>query len=193
MADATRQYASNLNCIRQDHVERYRFAATQLRGRVLDAACGCGYGSRILHDSGCDVTGIDIEPAAIDYAEKHWKGPKYAVVDLNTQMPHQAFDAVVSFETLEHLTSAPQVVKGFWKIAPMLICSVPNELLYPFNGERFKGDGYPHQRHYTPREFCDLLEVAGWSIETRNCQESKSSPVIPGINGLFLIYVCKRD
>ena len=193
MGDHTRLYVRSLEEVRPDHLERYLFAGTRLKGRVLDAACGCGYGTHILKKAGCDVTGVDIDPTAIEFAERHWEGAKYACLDLNSQTPHEAFDAVVSFETLEHLVNPGIALKGFWKIAPMLICSVPNELLYPFRPETFKRDLYPHQRHYMPHQFSKILEDAGWGVEERHCQENKSAEVKPGIDGMFLIYVCKRD
>lgn len=49
------------------HLERYRFAASKLRpGRVLDLACGVGYGSAILGERpDVTVVGVDVAPDAI--------------------------------------------------------------------------------------------------------------------------------
>ena len=39
------------------HLRRYKFAATQLRpGRLLDIACGVGYGTRLMAVKGSGVT-----------------------------------------------------------------------------------------------------------------------------------------
>lgn len=43
-----RQMQSDPALIRADHTGRYRFASKLVSGNVLDAACGCGYGSHIL-------------------------------------------------------------------------------------------------------------------------------------------------
>ncbi len=82
MGDASRQYGTSLDQIRLDHINRYKFAASILTGDVLDAACGIGYGSRILHDAGCNVTGIDISDKAIQSARKHYPGPQYVCCDV---------------------------------------------------------------------------------------------------------------
>ena len=43
--------------------------------KVLDVACGCGYGSALLAERHPDkqVTGVDIDPAAIAYARQHYQ------------------------------------------------------------------------------------------------------------------------
>ena len=56
-----RQVAPTLDGIRRDHVARYEWAARQLAPEsvVLDAACGVGYGSRVMADAGMTVRGTD--------------------------------------------------------------------------------------------------------------------------------------
>jgi hypothetical protein len=53
MRDGERQVAPTLEGIRRDHVARYEWAARRLKGRVLDACCGIGYGTQILAKAGC--------------------------------------------------------------------------------------------------------------------------------------------
>jgi ubiquinone/menaquinone biosynthesis C-methylase UbiE len=45
------------------HLERYEFAAKYLRpGRLLDIACGVGYGTRLLLDrSHVDITAVGVD------------------------------------------------------------------------------------------------------------------------------------
>ena len=191
MTDATRQYGTNLSHIRRDHVARYEFAASRIkRANILDAACGIGYGSRLLHDAGNVVTGVDIEPEAIEWARLHFDGPDYLVRDLmHLDLRHQYYDLIVSFETLEHLES-PVVPLRQFRRSPLLIASVPNERQFPFDAAKFAGDKYPHKRHYTPKEFDELLNSAGWEVVERHCQRTKHSDVERGTDGMFLVYVC---
>ena len=42
-----------------EHLARYRWAAGLARGKVLDIACGTGYGTSLLRD---DVIGLDRDP-----------------------------------------------------------------------------------------------------------------------------------
>jgi hypothetical protein len=183
-----RQYGS-INEIRLDHVKRYLFASERLRGkRVLDVACGCGYGSWLLHGAGNDVTAVDVEPEAIAYATAFYQGPKYLCQP--AEQTSGEFDAIVSFETLEHLSN-PEVVLAIE--APMIIASVPNEERYPFVREKFSGDTYPHLRHYTPAEFEELLSGSGFKVTEWFCQKDKNDgAIVPGTDGMFLIAIGQR-
>jgi len=72
--------------------------------RVLDAACGDGYLTRVLADRGARMTGIDIGPRLIERASR--RDPEgsidYRVADLSKGLPgeHASVDAVVSFLAL---------------------------------------------------------------------------------------------
>jgi SAM-dependent methyltransferase len=183
-----RQYGS-ISEIRQDHLKRYFFAAEVLKeGRVLDAACGCGYGSWILHNARNDVTAVDIEPEAIAYGQRYYQGPAY--ICQSAEDTKGEWDAFVTFETLEHLAS-PEILLGNVK-AQTLIASVPNENLNPFNPELFKEDKYPHRRHYTPEQFEALLKMGGYKVMEWFCQKDKVGDIHTGSDGIFLIAYCSR-
>src|SRR5260221_3380523 len=189
MPEAWRQYVTSLDKIRLDHVNRYKFAASLLTGDVLDAACGVGYGSRILHDSGCRMTGVDIDEKAIASAKKYYPGPQYVCCDVRDCFLGK-FNAVVSFETLEHLEKPELALRYFRDCAQNLIASVPNEARYPFIAKNFEWDDYPHFMHYHPHEFEHLLTSCGWSVLSRHCQKGKHAPVTDGTDGMFIIFVC---
>lgn len=188
MSDQTRQYGP-IEQIRRDHVRRYLLAAEILqKKKVLDLACGCGYGSWLLHGAGNEVTGVDIEPEAIAYARKHYQGPEYRCE--SAEGFKGSFEAIVSFETLEHL-DRPEVVLAIE--APLIIASVPNEERYPFSKEKFAGDKYPHKRHYTPQEFEELLNSAGYEVTDKFCQKDKHGDIHPGSDGMFMIYAARKN
>lgn len=96
---------------RELHLQRYRWAAPRVEGtRVLDAACGVGYGSAILAEGGaCQVLGVDLDPASVTTArERHGSDRvRFEVADLTAAAgplaESGAWDTVVSFETIEHL------------------------------------------------------------------------------------------
>ena len=188
-----RQYGKTLEDIRTDHVERYRFAASLLKtnDRILDAACGCGYGSSILTAAGCLVDGIDASPDAISYAEEHWPGPRYRIQKIESGVfPRKWYDTIISFETLEHLKDPLHALQTFKQKTDRLIASVPNEEHYKFDSAKFIFDEYPHFRHYTPFEFECLLNSAGFVVESRHHQKNKMSSVEEGTEGMFMIYIC---
>lgn len=183
-----RQYGA-LAEIRSDHKRRYLYAANLLPvgARVLDLACGCGYGSWLLHIAGLDVTSVDISEEAIEYARRWYDGPKYRCQ--KAEETQGEFDALVSFETLEHLPDPSILLRNIK--AKVLIASVPNEERYPFKKENFEGESYPHLRHYTPAEFERVLYNAGYQVKAMVCQKDKLGYVYPGTDGMFLIAIAQ--
>jgi SAM-dependent methyltransferase len=183
-----RQYGK-LPEIRPDHRRRYLYAANVLPpgSRVLDLACGCGYGSWILHIGGLNVKAIDVSEEAIEYAKEHYEGPQYFCG--KAEDAKGEVDALVTFETLEHL-SDPAILLRNVK-AKVLIASVPNEERYPFKKEKFEGETYPHLRHYTPKEFEGLLNDSGYQVKAMLCQKDKLGYVYPGTDGMFLIAIAQ--
>jgi SAM-dependent methyltransferase len=120
-----------------EHMARYHFAVRLARGkRVLDAGCGAGYGSAELADVAEKVTGIDIAPAAVDYARAHYALPNLAFEQAScTQLPYAdgAFDLVVAFEVIEHLENWRDFLQEVRRVlapAGQAIVSTPNRLYY---------------------------------------------------------------
>jgi SAM-dependent methyltransferase len=119
------------------HLARYAFASRRLpaTGRILDTACGLGYGTALLAREvpGRTLIGVDIDPAAIDYARQNFGASGRVafetqdVVDLS-RLPARSVDAVVSFETVEHVADAPGFLRELHRVtkegAP-IIASVP--------------------------------------------------------------------
>lgn len=169
---AERQLASTLSGIRADHVARYRWAAGKARGRVLDAACGCGYGAGVLDGL---YVGLDRSQEAVDYARANWcrRGAHFMLGDALS--PPIGFDTVVSFETLEHLDDAEAALTAFAKSAPHLLASVPNEEGLPFHPAKFPF----HVRHYRLDEVEAMLARTGWSLTGFYGQKGRTSGVGP--------------
>lgn len=99
------------NTMLLEHIARYTFAKDYATGRVLDLACGSGYGTKMLakgkRSSVSEVVGVDISEEAIVYANKTYYHPKVSYIEGNATdqtLPHLlgSFDTIVSFETLEH-------------------------------------------------------------------------------------------
>lgn len=169
---------------------RYEWAAKTLpkQSRVIDAACGIGYGSFILAEAGHRVFAFDISEEAIAYAEEHYKHPNitYRVADVTQLTGLQPCDAAVSFETLEHLAHPALLLTTLAANVPCLLASVPNETFFPYRNYEF------HHRHYTADEFKDLIEVAGYRVDEWLGQEGDTSEVEPNMQGRTAIVVASR-
>jgi SAM-dependent methyltransferase len=125
--------------IAQEHWHRYAFAQALVRGRrVLDVASGEGYGSAWLAREAAQVTGVDIDARAVGHAASTYRAPNLRfTVGSATDLPLAAssVDAVVSFETLEHLPREAQagMIAEFDRVlAPdgFLVLSSPNRPQY---------------------------------------------------------------
>ncbi len=120
-----------------DHVARYELAARYVdQRRVLDIACGTGYGSRLLREAGAaQVWGVDIALEAIEYARDKYntEGVQFLVGDITSiPLPAGFIDVVACFETIEHVEDYEKVIDELHRVLKpdgMLIISTPNRKL----------------------------------------------------------------
>jgi 2-polyprenyl-3-methyl-5-hydroxy-6-metoxy-1,4-benzoquinol methylase len=153
------------------HQQRYALAATWARGRrVLDLACGAGYGSAMMAHAGAErVIGVDIAPDAIAEATRSFNIPgtrffcsDYRTLDTADANPdllgelHPGVDQIVSLETIEHLPDPAdflRVVLRHLRPGGIFVGSVP---ITP------SMDANPFHLHdFTRASFLALLRNAG--------------------------------
>lgn len=187
--------APTLAGIRRDHVARYEWAAKQLPApsRVIDFACGIGYGTRILADAGHTARGYDRDSETLCYADQHYAAPGTLFISANGNVPDQLLeaDAAVCFETIEHLEDPRPLLKALRTAAPLLLASVPNEDVFPYSPAPGVVTAY-HYRHYTKHEFKELLRECGWGVTSWHGQEGPESEVEADCPGRTLIAACER-
>lgn len=193
-----RQAGRTLAEIRGDHRARYRFAAGWVKPGhvVIDAACGIGYGSRMIADMtpAAAVRGYDISANAILWGKQHFEqAPRCTLHEANCySLPEDdaSIDVALSFETLEHLDAPTLLTELFRVVKPggYLIASTPNENLLPWN------PGYTHHlRHYRPDEFVQLLRDAGFEFMISASNTDRTSEHLTlGWDGLFNIAVARK-
>lgn len=165
--------------------------------KVLDIACGTGYGSYLIASTlpAVKVLGVDIEPSAIDYASKHYKcdNNNYSIGEASKiNFDADSFEAVVSFETVEHLNQPKLFFENVQRVLKkngLFIISSPNQTTLPFNKTKFPF----HEQHFTSNELSNLLIDSGFEIVDVYSQPGKESEeVIKNDSGLYLIIVAKR-
>ena len=123
-----------------EHWHRYAFARRFVAGkRVLDAACGEGYGTALLGANAASAIGVDIDAPTVAHATaRYGQGPRIRFVEASCArlpLPDASVDVVVSFETVEHLREAdqPRMIAEFARVlAPdgIVVISSPNKRLY---------------------------------------------------------------
>jgi 2-polyprenyl-3-methyl-5-hydroxy-6-metoxy-1,4-benzoquinol methylase len=156
------------------HVYRYKFAAALLgrrTGRVVDVACGEGYGTSALRRAGRDVVGIDVSWEACAHARATYGAGFVTATAEALPLPAGSCDAVVSFETIEHLRHPDQFVSEARRILRgdgVLVCSTPNAARHTPGSNPF------HVRELELEEFEALLKRSfrGVEIFGQSCQET---------------------
>jgi SAM-dependent methyltransferase len=128
-------------CVREiwyEHWHRYAFARQFAIGkRVLDAACGEGFGSAMLAREAREVLGLDISSAAVAHAQTRYAAQtnlRYAQGDCTAlDLGEARFDLLVSFETLEHVAAQQAMIAGFARVLEpdgVFIVSSPDKHTY---------------------------------------------------------------
>ncbi|MGO4707146.1 methyltransferase domain-containing protein [Microvirga sp. 2MCAF38] len=121
-----------------EHVARYYCVRDLCRGkRVLDVACGEGYGSFLLAEWGAaEVVGVDISSEAVATAERVFGRENISFVQGDACKLHDTlrdadpFDLIVSFETLEHVPDVGGLLSGFLQFRTengAIVVSCPND------------------------------------------------------------------
>jgi SAM-dependent methyltransferase len=137
-----------------EHRARYRFAvglAGSERCRVLDVACGAGFGLHMLRQAGARTLGLDLNPHALAEARRLDPAAPVARADAAClPLADRSFDLAVSFETLEHVPDASALVRELRRVlrpTGRLVLSTPNRLFgppelhrNPFHVREFSGD-----------------------------------------------------
>jgi GT2 family glycosyltransferase/SAM-dependent methyltransferase len=123
--------------IKLEHVHRYLAVRDMARGkRVLDIACGEGYGSKILSAEAISVVGVDVDHASVAHAAATYTDPKIRFLRgdiVAIPLGDASVDLVVSFETLEHLTDHRTMMLEIKRVlAPggVLVVSSPDKREY---------------------------------------------------------------
>lgn len=158
-----------------EHVVRYHCLRQLCRGkRVLDVACGEGYGSALLAAWGAaEVVGVDISADGIAVAQQMFARPNTRFLQGDACRLQEvlgeapAFDLIVSFETIEHVPDVPALLAGICRYRAehgTIVISCPNdhveEVANPY-----------HMRLYTFDEFRSattavLGPASGWLLGT---------------------------
>jgi hypothetical protein len=88
-------------------------AARVVSERVIDMACGEGYGSDVLAASAASVVGVDANPEAHEHARLRYGRPNLRFERDLVESFAEPADAVVFLQTIEHLQDPDAVLEHF--------------------------------------------------------------------------------
>lgn len=152
------------------HLAVYEWIAARVGGlRVIDMACGEGYGSDVLARWAATVVGVDANPEAFEHARLRYTRDnlRFERGTVETHGSPGAFDAVVLLQTIEHLHD-PAAALGHLRalLAPggAAYVSTPNVLTLAPPGAERSGNPW-HLREYRHEEFRLLLQSVFGSVE----------------------------
>ncbi len=140
------------------HLAVYEWIAERVAGkRVVDLACGEGYGTAVLGRRAAEVVGVDANPEAHEHARRRYVAPNLRFERSLVEDYAEPRDAIVFLQTIEHIHEPGALLEGFAATAPVSYVSTPNRLtLAPAGAD--KSDNPWHLREYTAAEYRELLE-----------------------------------
>ena len=141
------------------HLVVYEWIAERVKGlRVVDMACGEGYGSAELAREAAQVVGVDANPEAHEHARLRYRAANLRFERALVETFAEQADAVVFLQTIEHLQDPGATLRHFASMMPdggTVFLSTPNVLtLAPKGAER--SDNPWHVHEYRPAEFEQL-------------------------------------
>ncbi len=152
------------------HLAVYEWIGARVIGeRVLDMACGEGYGSEVLSRSAASVLGVDANPEAFEHARLRYVRSNLrferGMVELHGEAG--AYDAVVFLQTIEHVNDPVGVLEHFRSLlAPggTAYVSTPNVLTLAPPGADKSANPW-HIREYRAADFAELCATVFGQVE----------------------------
>jgi SAM-dependent methyltransferase len=150
------------------HLVVYEWIAARTLGkRVVDMACGEGYGSEVLSRGAASVVGVDANPEAHEHARLRYVRQNLRFERDLVETFREECDALVFLQTIEHVQNPGEILEHFKSmLAPggIAYVSTPNLLtLAPPGAE--KSENPWHVKEYRAEEFRALCEACFDQVE----------------------------
>jgi SAM-dependent methyltransferase len=143
------------------HLAVYEWIAARVPGRrVVDLACGEGYGSAVLARTAASVVGVDANPEAFAHARAKYSGGRVRFERNMVELWEGDVDCVVFLQTIEHIPDPDAMLERIRELigpAGVAYVSTPNVLTLAPKGAERSGNPW-HVREYRPHEYRTLCE-----------------------------------
>ena len=152
------------------HLAVYEWIGARVIGdRVIDMACGEGYGSEVLSRGAESVLGVEANPEAFEHARLRYprQNLRFERGLVETHGDPDSFDAVVFLQTIEHVHDPAAVLRHFAKLlAPggAVYISTPNLLTIAPPGAAKSSNPW-HIKEYRAHEFDALCRTVFDEVE----------------------------
>jgi SAM-dependent methyltransferase len=151
------------------HLAVYEWIAARVGGlRVVDMACGEGYGSDLMAAAGAaSVVGVDANPEAHEHARLRYVRPNLRFERNAVELFAEPCDAITFLQTIEHVQDPGGVLEHFKSmLGPdgVAYVSTPNLLTLAPEGAE-KSDNPWHIKEYRAAEFRELCEAHFGRVE----------------------------
>ena len=192
------EFISPKNGMLLEHIARYEFSRDICRGRVLDLACGVGYGSEILLKQNPNIeelVGIDMCEETIAYAKANYSflETKYYVdnaLSPDLSKKYGTFDTIVSFETIEHFAGDEIFIENLYNLLKpdgTLVISTP------FGRGKNQPCSCPfHVYQYTEEEFLEVLRPFNSITMYHQIDQTIEIPK-KDMKYYLMVAVCRKD
>jgi 2-polyprenyl-3-methyl-5-hydroxy-6-metoxy-1,4-benzoquinol methylase len=151
------------------HLAVYEWVGARVIGkRVLDMACGEGYGSAVLARGAQSVLGVDANPEAFEHARRRYarQNLRFERGMVESHGEPGAYDAVVFLQTIEHVQEPPAVLRHLSSLLAdggVVYVSTPNVLTLAPGAA--KSDNPWHIVEYRAHEFDALCRTVFDHVE----------------------------
>jgi len=150
------------------HLAVYEWIAPRVGAmRVLDMACGEGYGSAVLAATAAAVVGVDANPEAHEHARLRYRASNLRFERGLVERFRERADAVVLLQTIEHLQRPAAVLAHLRSLTGergAVYVSTPNVLtLAPRGASRSENPWHVHE--YRAEEFRALCRSCFATVE----------------------------
>ncbi len=141
------------------HLVVYEWIRARVGGlKVLDMACGEGYGSAVLARTATEVVGVDANPETHEHARLRYSGAGLRFERGLVETFAEPCDAVVFLQTIEHVADPDAVLEHFKALVGgggLVVLSTPNVLTLAPEGAEKSGNPW-HLKEYRAEEFAAL-------------------------------------
>jgi ubiquinone/menaquinone biosynthesis C-methylase UbiE len=144
-----------------EHIHRYAGCAEIVRGRrVLDVACGEGYGAALIARTAKCVVGTDIDADVVRVAQARYgrDGLEFLRADMfELPFKSRSFDVVTCFEAIEHVSTPSRALDEIARVVASggtAIISTPDKAVYS-DAENYENEYHLHE--FYRDEFYDEL------------------------------------